>query len=233
MSPGLDIIIPNHQFAVPQPGYSSQGVAVHYSASTVQEILINSIPGGNNGDMPILGRSFLSSAYLMVDVDHQQFTLAAVNATSAQQIVPIGSPACQGPKSIDTPTSTTSTTASTTGPAAVPAGTHQGVSTGVVAGAVVGGAAVVALCLVALLLLRRRRRTHQQQLARMESEKRDPPVTTFSQPEFGMAKAEMPSDYTHQPPAEMPSQRHSPYRLAPYEMSSQGHASHVSAPYEM
>lgn len=239
LSPGLDITIPNHQLVVSQPGYSRQGVAVEYNASTVQEVLINSIPGGNNGDMPILGRSFLSSAYLMVDADNQQFTLARVNATSAEKIVLIGPPACQSPKSIATPIPTTSTATSTTGPAAVsstppvPASTHQGVSASVVAGAAVGSAAAVALCLGALLLLRRRRRLYQQRLAQMESEKRDPPITGVDQPGFGLIKAEMPSDHTHQPPAEMPSQRHSPYQLAPYEMASQGHSPHVPAPYEM
>ncbi len=239
LSPGLDITIPNHQLVVPQYGYSTQGVEVDYNASTVVEVLINSLQGVDKNDMPILGRAFLSSAYLMVDADHEQFTLARVNATSAQQIVPIAPPACQSPKSIATPIPTTSTASSTTGPAnvsstpPVPAGTHQGVSTGVVAGAAVGGAAFVALCFGVLLLLRRRRRTHQQQLAQIESEKRHPPITTSSQAEFGMIKAEMPSDYTHQPPAEMPSQRHSPYQLAPYEMASQGRSPHVPAPYEM
>lgn len=214
---------------VPNYGYSAQGAEVEYNASTVAEVLINSLQDVNKNDIPVLGRSFLSSAYLMVDADNQQFTLAKVNATSAEKIVPIGPPACQSPKSIATPTSTTSTATSTT----FPAGTHQGVSTGVVAGAVVGGAAVVALCLVALLLLRRRRRLYQQRLAQMESEKRDSPITGVDQPGFGMIKAEMPSDHTHQPPAEMPSQRHSPYQLAPYEMASQGRSPHVQAPYEM
>lgn len=239
LSPGLDITIPNHQLVVPQPGYSSQGVEIAYNDSTVREVLINSLEGLDKNDMPILGRAFLSSAYLMVDVDHEQFTLARINATSTQQIVPIGPPGCQSPRSIATPIPTTSTAAGTTGPAvisptpSIQTSAHQGVSAGVIAGAAVGGAAAVALCLGALLLLRRRRRTYQQSLAQMESEKRDPRVTGADQPGFSMIKAEMPSDYTHQPPAELPSQRHPPSHTAPYEMAAQGRSPHVSAPYEM
>lgn len=209
---------------------------VVFNASTANEVLINSLQDINKNDMPLLGRSFLSSAYLMVDQDNQQFTLAEVNPTSNQKIITNGPPVCQSPKSISTPTPTSSSAVGATSPPAVsptPANTHRGISTGVVAGAAVGGVAAVVLCLGALLLLRRRRRTQQQQSAQMESDKRGPPITEVSQPGFGMIKAEMPSGYMHQPPAEMPSQRHSPYQLAPYEMASQGRSPHVPAPYEM
>ncbi len=221
----MDITIPNHQLVVPNYGYETSGSMAVFNASTANEVLINSLQDINKNDMPLLGRSFLSSAYLMVDQDNQQFTLAGVNATNNEKIISNGPPVCQSPKSISTPAPTSSGAAGATSPPAVsptPANTHQGISTGVVAGAAVGGVAAVALCLGAfLLLLRRRRRTRQEQLARMESEKRDPPVTGVSEPGFGMPKAEMSSDYTHQPASEMPSQRHPPYQLGPYEMPSQ------------
>lgn len=225
---------------VPQYGYNTQGVEVDYNATDVAEVLINSLQEINKNDMPILGRAFLTSAYLMVDTENQQFTLARANATNAEKIVPLGPPACQSPKSTATPIPTVSTAASATGPTTVsstppiPAITHQGVSKGVIAGATVGGAAAIAICLGALLLLRRRRRTRQYQIAQTENEKRDPPIDGVSEPGSGIHKAEMSSDYTHQPAAEMPSQRHPPYSLGPHEMPSQQEQQpYKTAHYEM
>lgn len=224
----MDITIPNHQLVVPNYGYDTQGSITAFNASTANEVLINSLQDTNKNDMPLLGRAFLSSAYLMVDQDNQQFTLAEVNATSNQKIVSNGPPVCQSSSAAG---ATNSPTISPT-----PATTHQGISTGVIVGAVVGSAVALALCLGAILLLRRRRRTRQEQIVQTENEKRDPPITRvsqLSQPGLGMYKAEMPSDYTHQPRAEIPSQRHPPYQLGPHEMPSQQHSSYQPAHHEM
>lgn len=234
----MDITIPNHQLVVPNYGYDNSGSMVVFNASIANEVLVNSLQGINKNDMPLLGLSFLSSAYLMVDQDNQQFTLAGVNATNNEKIVSNGPPTCQSPKSISGPAPTSSSAAGVTSPSVVPPtpeNTHRGISTGLVAGATIGGVAAVALFIgvLLLLLLRRRRRTRQEQVARIESEKRDPPIIGVSEPGFGMQKAEMSSDHTHQPAAEMPSQRHPPYQLGPYEMPSQQHLPHKITPYEM
>ena len=65
---------------------------------------------------------------------------------------------------------------------------------------------------------------------KMSNEKSD-----HSQEAFGVSsKPEMPSDYTHQPAAELPLERNPQYDLAPYEMPSTGGKSHSpQAEYEM
>lgn len=223
----MDITIPNHQLVLPNYGYDALGSLTEFN-STTNEVLINSLQEINKNDMPQFGRSFLTSAVLIVDQDQEQFTVAPVNATSNEKIVPLGPPVCQSPNGDAAPTSTTSgNAAGATSPSAisptssVPPTTQRAVSTGVVAGATVGGAAALAFCLLAFLLIRRRRRTQQHHLARIGSEREDPPITRVSQPGLGMYKPEMASDHTHQPPSEMPSQQHPPYQFAPYEMESQ------------
>ncbi|KAF4628276.1 hypothetical protein G7Y89_g9875 [Cudoniella acicularis] len=85
---GLTIRIPNDQLVVPNLSIDQQSGALIANSST-PELVINGIQQVNADDLPQLGRQFLSSAYVMVNQDSNQFTLWAANPTSKQDIVAV------------------------------------------------------------------------------------------------------------------------------------------------
>lgn len=182
--------------------------------------------------MPLLARSFLTSAYLLVDHDKQVFTLAKAKATTDQNLVAIAPATC---KEVDATSTAISTTVSTTSSATsqpTETASSQGDRKGVIAGAAVGGTSVIALCILGMVLfLRRRRQARQLTLSSIEKPKRD--STSDTGHSFGGYKPEMPSDHEHQPRAELPLERNPSYQLAPYEMADQRHSSGPLARVEM
>lgn len=237
LAPGLNIRIPNHQLVVPNYVYSDSGELTIENGTTIREVVINSLQDVNKNDMPLLGRPFMTSAYLIVDQDHREFTLAQAKATNSQNYIPIGPPACHSAAPLSTPASATSTRSSPT----IPPSTTPSVSsrpdtpTAAIAGGTAGGIVAIIGCLVAWWTLRKRRQSRQRAMqqelekARMSNEKSE-----NSQEAFGVApKPEMPSDYTHQPAAELPLERNPQYDLAPYEMPTQDKSGSPQAEYEM
>lgn len=88
LSSGLTIRIPNNQLVVPDSYIASNGA---YMANyTTREVLVNSLQDVNTKDLPILGRAFLTSAYLMVNQDEGTFTLWSAKATTDQDLVGVG-----------------------------------------------------------------------------------------------------------------------------------------------
>ncbi|GKU00106.1 hypothetical protein FLAG1_06049 [Fusarium langsethiae] len=71
----LEIRVPNNQFVFPETGIDKDGSRVYNL--TRQNILINNI----EDEAPILGRYFLTAAYLMVNQDASTFTLWKANST--------------------------------------------------------------------------------------------------------------------------------------------------------
>ncbi|UZP34274.1 hypothetical protein NXS19_002090 [Fusarium pseudograminearum] len=78
---GLEIRVPNNQFVFPETEIDKDGSRV--SNLTRQNILINSV----EDEAPILGRYFLTAAYLMVNQDAGTFTLWKANATEESKPV--------------------------------------------------------------------------------------------------------------------------------------------------
>ncbi|KAL8814660.1 MAG: hypothetical protein Q9191_008531, partial [Dirinaria sp. TL-2023a] len=182
----------------------------------------------NKNDMPLLGHTFLSSAYFMVDQDRQQFTLAEAIPTEDQKLVPIGPPSCALPTPVSPPATSSAsglrTSSETTPNSSSPtrsAAQDRHTSSGAVAGAVIGGVAGLSLCVVAIILLLRRRRARQQAVEAKQygDAKRDTKNTDIIDT-LPTHKQEMAADHTHQPPAELPLQQHTSYQLEPYEMSA-------------
>ncbi|KAG7009454.1 hypothetical protein G7Y79_00002g005690 [Physcia stellaris] len=134
ISPGLNIVIPNHQLKVPNCSYSPLGENIQSNSSTIREVLL-SLSGVNTNGMPRLSRSFLTSAHLLVDQDNLVFTFAKVKATTDQILVEIAPSTCEEAEVASTSGSTTSNTAN----APTEATTHQDDHKGVIAVAVVGG----------------------------------------------------------------------------------------------
>ncbi|KAL8689244.1 MAG: hypothetical protein Q9218_005039 [Villophora microphyllina] len=216
LSSGLNIRIPNHQLVLPDYSVNAQGFLTIDDPS-VREVTILSLVDINKNDMPILGQPFLSSAYLFVDHDHEQFTLWASNRTSTEQkLVPIGPGTCRPSASIATPFPT-STAQTPTVPPPRNSNEHRSISTGGIVGIVIGSLA--ALAIISLLLVRYLRRRHPRTPPPppphdTKPERQDARLTTYL-----ASKPEMPSD--RQPPQEMPLEQHAPYTIAPHEMPAE------------
>lgn len=81
--------IPNDQLIAPELTIDDSGSIS--ANSSAPELLLNSIQQINANDLPLLGRQFLSSAYLMVNQDAGKFTLWAANPTTHENLVAVDS----------------------------------------------------------------------------------------------------------------------------------------------
>ncbi|KAL8903486.1 MAG: hypothetical protein Q9207_003899 [Kuettlingeria erythrocarpa] len=211
ISPGLEVRIPNHQLVSPDYHFDAEGSLTEPN-STVRELLFNSLQGDNGNDMPVLGRPFLSSSYLFVDNDRQEFTLWPGNPTATEeQIVPVGATGTCAPV-VDTPISpAASPTQVSTGPST----DNKAINNGAVAGIVVGSLA--GLVLLSFILIRYLRATSPLDTKPVSSpEKEDDRLSSYL-----AFKPELPAD--SQPPQEMPVEQNPGYVVQPYEMAVDPH----------
>ena len=202
---------------VPDIGFSEQGQLVINNGTVTREVLINSLQQVNENDMPILGRAFLTSAYLLVDNDRRQFSLWRSNATTNQNLVAIGPSSCvSSPSVVSSPVISTASSAPPTASSGNSVEPSRSGSKGAIAGGVVGGLALVAFAAVAIIFVSRRRATRvQQQISSSEG-----PDGKYSQGQehrdvFNHG-AEMASN--EDPVQEMPLTQNQDYTLSPYEM---------------
>ena len=205
--PDLDITIPNHQLVVPDIEINPVGQEIVSNYSMYAEVLINSLQAININDMPRFGMPFLSSAYLLVDNDNQQFTLWASQQSETSNLLELGPPACRTTVAPSVPTST---------PVAPPPPsgfTGSSPSKAAIAGDVIGGLAATSLfCGAYLLQKRRRRRQHKRKQALQAG----PVIDATYSDTLAYSKAEMPSD--QQPPQELPLVKSPGYALGPHEL---------------
>ena len=111
--------------------------------------------GGNVNDMSILGQTFLSSAYLLVDYDQNRFTLWQADPTAPSNLVTMNSkPSCSNG------TDGNSTTTTATASATPDASSQHSNKVGPIVGGVLGGVALFALALLFLFIYRKRHRKH-------------------------------------------------------------------------
>ncbi|KAK4990703.1 hypothetical protein LTR66_006744 [Elasticomyces elasticus] len=186
----LTIRIPNSQFVLPDMTITSSGqIALNES---VREVDIITMEGVGANDLPVLGRQFLTSAYLMVNQDASMFTLWKANPTVNEVLVAVdvgnnpvstlcakthtnttaapSTNATTAHSTKVTPAPSTSVTESSSGGASDTSGTVQPSKTktniGLIAGVAAGGVAALGL-LVGLLLfcLRRRKRRRSAEAA--------------------------------------------------------------------
>ncbi|KAK8088144.1 hypothetical protein PG997_003105, partial [Apiospora hydei] len=85
---GLSVRVPNDQLVVPDVIIVRPTGALVVNGSA-PDLVINSIQDVNANDLPQLGRQFLTAAYLMVNMDADQFTLWSANPTSDQDLVAV------------------------------------------------------------------------------------------------------------------------------------------------
>ncbi|KAK3178707.1 hypothetical protein OEA41_000844 [Lepraria neglecta] len=208
--PDLEITIPNHQLVVPDIEINPVGQEVVSNYTKYAEVLINSLQADNANDIPRFGMPFLSSAYLMVDNDNQQFTLWASQQSQSLNLVELGPPTCRPPVATSTPTPNPLPSVLAPPP---PSGSNNGPSKAAIAGGSIGGLAAISLCIGAFILRKRRRRRQQE---REKAAPAEPVIDSMYSDTSAYYKPEMPSD--RQPPQEMPLVPNPEYTLAPYEL---------------
>jgi hypothetical protein len=76
----ISVKIPNTELVVPDTYIASDG-AVQTNTS-VRNVVINSLQSENGNDLPVLGRLFMSSAYVMVNQEAGRFSVWQVNTGS-------------------------------------------------------------------------------------------------------------------------------------------------------
>lgn len=137
-SSGLQIPIPNSQLVIPDYFINAQGT-MYFNDST-REIMLDSLKDINANDLPTLGHTFLSSAYMMVNQDASTFILWESKSTTDQHLVAVrSSSACTAPAASSTFAKSTPPSGATFGPP------PSRLSGGAIAGAAIGGVAAAAL----------------------------------------------------------------------------------------
>ncbi|KAL9002716.1 MAG: hypothetical protein Q9188_004369 [Gyalolechia gomerana] len=153
------------KFVVPDYSVNTQGFITNANTSSC-EVLTHSLEGVNGNDMPLLGLPFFSAAYLLVDQNHERFTLSSANPnTIKERLIPIGTTACtssafNGTSFNEPDQASESTVAGNT------------ISPGAIAGTVIAVVATLAIISLLLFLYRRRRRPHSSR-SQLTSEKSD------------------------------------------------------------
>jgi hypothetical protein len=150
---GLSVRIPNDQLVVPNLTINPQTGQLVANASE-PELVINSIQQVNEGDLPQLGRQFLSSAYLMVNQDADEFTLWSANPTANEDLVAVDTQN----QVIEEFCSSTTNTSKTVPHNTTQAQSSDKLSAGGILGTTVGSVAVVAVVLGAIFWFITRRR---------------------------------------------------------------------------
>ncbi|KAH0591734.1 hypothetical protein MHUMG1_10534 [Metarhizium humberi] len=175
---GINIKIPNHQLVVPERKIDKDG-NLHANASR-PVIRINSLQNTTANVLPILGRYFLTGAYLMGNSGAGKFTIWQANPTTDQSLVAVN----DGNEVFD-PSKTCATTPtaslSPNGPAggtdkASGSSGNSTLSSGAVAGIAVGAAVAALACAASIWLFVRKRRAslNQQQGRRAKDAVREP-----------------------------------------------------------
>lgn len=150
LTSGLGVRVANDQYALPHIDIDRNGSLI--SDDSTREVMFDCF-----GDYsPVLGRIFLTAAYLLVDHDAGTFTLWEASPTNETDLVEIKRAAAADGLAGNGG----SVTAPPDGPA------PKGVAAGTVAGAVVGGLAVLAVLAAALWWFLQRRKSARQQAAR-------------------------------------------------------------------
>ncbi|KAH8647520.1 aspartic peptidase domain-containing protein [Ilyonectria robusta] len=145
---GLTVRFPSHQLVVPERTIQQNTGKVAVDGSNANLLLTPDV----NPSLSKLGQMFLSSAYLMVNEDADEFTLWEANPTTDENIVALDengvkiTESCEGAPEEESET--------------------PGLSTGAIAGIVLGVIAGVVLVMSGIVLfLRRRRRLNQPSMA--------------------------------------------------------------------
>lgn len=152
---GPSITVPNPELVVYDTTVASDGSI--QTNTSIRDVVVGSLQDVNKDDLPMLGRLFLSSAYLMVNQEAGRFSVWQANtAPTDSKIVAVDKANNEVSDFCTNSTAPTPLPSSSTAPAAQNQGSKLsgGAIGGIVAGAVAGLAILGA---IGILLLRRRR----------------------------------------------------------------------------
>ncbi|KXT17102.1 hypothetical protein AC579_2032 [Pseudocercospora musae] len=159
LSNGFSTTIPNDALVLPDQYIGRSGaLASNSSAST---ILMAPLENVNSNDVPIIGKEFFSSAYMMVDLDASTYTLWQVNDTTESRLVSVGGSCSEHIEVNSNDTAPLTATATSAGATNThEAKSEKSLSTGALVGTVVGSAvgASVMAAIAVLVIMRRRRK---------------------------------------------------------------------------
>lgn len=191
LSSGLSVRMPNRQLVVPEVSIDHR-TGEMTSNSTGPDLLIDSMQDVNSNDMAQLGSYFLSIAYLMVNVDKDEFTLWPAKPTTEEDLVALDETSAEI-KNICPPGASTIDSNSTEqiGPDARPKNPasleDSGIQTGAIVGIAVGCVSALAFIGLAIWLLRRKRKSRAIELqanthVQYEKTAYQPPAAQYTQP---------------------------------------------------
>lgn len=149
-SSGLQTTIPNSQLVAPVYIIDEQGATIFNDSK--RDIMLAGLEAPNTNDMPILGSTFLSAAYLMVNQDDDTFTLWNSKATTDSSLFAVG-----GASSNSIPCSPKAVTPTTTTSRKAPAPSKKRMSAGAIAGITLGALFIVASIVFVLFWVHWRR----------------------------------------------------------------------------
>lgn len=156
LNSGVTIRVPNSQFVLPDLGINTDGHP--FANASISEVLINPTQDVNSKDLPLLGRQFLTSAYLMLDQDANTFTIWQANPTTNIDLVPIVSDNTLSTCNSSIPASTSSTSSPAVPASNLPAPiNHSELKAGAIAGIAIGAIFAVGALGFAIFYWRRRR----------------------------------------------------------------------------
>ena len=159
---------------------------IEFFNDSTRELMINPLASTNGGDFPILGQTFLTSAYMMVNYDTNQLTLWQANTTEDENLVAVSpSSTCKPANSPQTAATSSGATSQAT-PKQDTQPQHTGLSAGAIAGAAIGGVMAVMLITLACLYLRRARKQRAVQASNSFANNSD---------NMAMAKEPLKKDY--------------------------------------
>ncbi|RYP07315.1 hypothetical protein DL765_009192 [Monosporascus sp. GIB2] len=151
---GPAIRIRNSQLVVPERYIEDDGQLVANNSRS--NLVINSLQDINSNDMSVLGRQFLSAAYVMVNQDSRKFTVWEANPTSVESLVGVNE---EGEDVTDWCVSAPVASASEnveTQPNQPPPSGGGNLASGAIAGIAIGGVAFLAI-IIGIAFWQRRR----------------------------------------------------------------------------
>ncbi|KAF2152756.1 hypothetical protein K461DRAFT_268647 [Myriangium duriaei CBS 260.36] len=159
----LSIRIPNNQLFMPDITFGNSG---ELTVNTSRQVaLVYPLLPPNDKDLAVLGRNFLTAAYLMANQDTRTFTLWAANATTDSRLVGVDEKGSDitGNGCAQTNTTITSNTTNPLVPSSAPSDTiaapvKNGLSSSSIIGIAVGAAGATALVALAAFLIYRYRK---------------------------------------------------------------------------
>ena len=199
-SSGFEIIVPHSQLVVPDVQVNQAG-QMDIPNSNSREILIYNLETSNANDMPLLGQAFLTSTYLHVNNDDEEFTIWQANPTKAENLVTVGSQSTCHQTTLNQTTSG--------GTDAIPTTSGRTLSAAAISVTVVGIILAIVILLVALFFLRRRQRRISDATRNEAVEER----RSLANDTYKEMTNEIDGAHIHQLPA----------RIPPHEMPTYGH----------